>query len=202
VTGYDFFGYGDLDMIYGRIRDFYHEDILLTYDALSTHPERASGHFFMMKNTPAMARAFQKIPGWQDLLSQQAYIGFDEIHFTQAIRDLCSSHSGPRALFVERYSSPGPTAEMRWFWKRGILSNEFYCFYDEPARRGFLYLHFSDWHSSKFYEYHNHIQPSAGAPWEGLPNIVQLDWRRAETEGFTISPRGVTPLEWPAWRGA
>ena len=110
VTGYDFFGYGDLDVIYGRIRDFYHEDILLTYDALSTHPERASGHFFVMKNTPAMARAFQKIPGWQDLLSQQAYIAFDEIHFTQAIRALCSSHSGPRALFVERYSSPGPAA--------------------------------------------------------------------------------------------
>ena len=47
IAGYDFFGFGDLDLIYGDIRAFYDEETLELYDALSTHAERVSGHLFL-----------------------------------------------------------------------------------------------------------------------------------------------------------
>jgi uncharacterized protein DUF6625 len=45
TVGYPFFGYGDLDVIYGNISSFYGEERLADLDVVSTHPERLSGHF-------------------------------------------------------------------------------------------------------------------------------------------------------------
>ena len=50
IKGYDFWGYGDLDLIYGDIRSFYTEQLLERYDILSNHEEFITGHFCLLRN--------------------------------------------------------------------------------------------------------------------------------------------------------
>ncbi len=197
LKDYDFIGYGDLDVVYGDIRKFYDNDVLDTYSVLSTHPERLSGHFFLMRNSEPLVNAFRRVPDWDSLLSRGDHVHFDEDHFTRALKRLRSP--SVKFLFQERYSSPDPCSSMRWYWRDGNLTNEFY-FHAMP-HRGFLYLHFAAWHSSRHYMWYETVAEGARAPWEISADVVALDWRRASSEGFMISPRGFQPIERPAYPG-
>ena len=202
IKDYDFFGFGDLDVIYGRIRDFYDNQTLHEFSVLSTHPERVSGHFFLMRNTPHLIRAFERIPSWKDHMSCSEHVRLDQAHL-KALQDVKDDGNSwwtrkSRFLFQERYSSPCATRNMNWFWKDGILSNEFYCHL--RAHRGFLYLHFADWRSSRWYHFHKkYVKRGAKAPWEGIESLINIDWRQAKNEGFMISPHGIGPIVWPTY---
>lgn len=195
IRGYGFFGFGDLDLVYGNIRETYDEETLDHYDAFSTHPERCSGHLFLMRNTEAMVSAFRRVSGWRRRMEEEAYNGFDEAGFYNLFRGRKAKLMGmvganpPRGLFREGYTSPVPASPMRWYWRDGRLTNEFY------PHRGFLYLHFMHWRSSRWYAWFPHIAADAQPPWSRLPNIVQMDWRDARENGFMISPAGIQPIE-------
>ena len=60
IAGYDFFGFGDLDVFYGHIRCFYTDALLNAYDVLSTHPEIVSGHLAVLRNTDELRRAYER----------------------------------------------------------------------------------------------------------------------------------------------
>src|ERR1700689_4414534 len=60
VEGYDYWGYGDVDVIFGDIRRFFGEKEL-TYDVISTHEHIISGHFALIRNTQKMNGLFRKI---------------------------------------------------------------------------------------------------------------------------------------------
>lgn len=206
VAGFPFFGYGDIDVIYGNIRNFYTDNVLKRFDVLSTHPERLSGHFAVLRNTPDFRRAFEHIPNYRTLLEQQLYASMDEHHFAAVLfppvlkrfrfRRIADGFYARRRrlLFVERYStvlSPRGWHDgtmnypKEWFWRQGHLTNE------RDADREFLYLHFMRWQSGRWI-----AKPPAPteAAWLKLDRIVHVDWRRAATEGFCISAEGFTPI--------
>jgi hypothetical protein len=93
-----------------------------------------------------------------------------------------------RCWFREAYSTPAPTTHMRWFWEEGRLTNEYYPYHP------FLYLHFMNWHSSRWYAQQPHIAAGTKAPWSSLSKIVEMDWRKAGEEGFMISPAGIQEI--------
>jgi uncharacterized protein DUF6625 len=212
IAGHRFFGYGDIDVIYGNLRRFYTDDLLESCDVISTHPERLSGHFLVLRNTEAIRCAYQRIPDYRDLLERPGNSEMDEGSFTTIFRssasDLQGSHaiqpgSDPLrrgALFVERYStilSPRGWHDgtmhypQRWFWRRGSLTNE------SDGQREFLYLHFMRWQSARWIN----DPPAPGeASWLRLKRIVHLDWKDAASIGFCISPFGFTPLSTPPAR--
>jgi hypothetical protein len=211
IAGFKFFGYGDIDVIYGNIRRFYTDDFLARGDAISAHRERLSGHFLVLRNTEVIRRAYECIPDYQDLLGQGRNMNMDEGSFTAVFRSSKSDVEKPpliqerfdpcqcRALFIERYStvlSPRGWHDgtmnypQRWFWKNGSLTNE------GDGQREFLYLHFMRWHSARW----TNDPPAPGeAAWLHLKRIVHVDWRQAASSGFCISPRGFTALS-PSWR--
>jgi hypothetical protein len=202
IGGYPFFGYGDIDVVYGNIRSFYTEELLARFDVFSTHPERLSGHFAVLRNTRHNRRAFENIYGYRSLLERQDNLGLDEVPFASALRPRgfgrIVSYLAPRRgrpLFVERYStvlSPRGWHDgtmnypQKWFWRNGRLTNE------RDGGREFLYLHFMRWKSERW-------MPETPAPGEGawlkLPRLVQIEWRRAAAEGFCISPEGFTNID-------
>ena len=85
LAGYDFVGFGDLDVIYGDLGSFYGEDILAAYDLLSTHPDRISGHLCLMRNDERMITAFRLIPRWTKLFSSEEHAGADEARILQRL---------------------------------------------------------------------------------------------------------------------
>jgi hypothetical protein len=200
VADFRFFGYGDIDVVYGNIRNFYTDDVLLRANVLSTHPNLLSGHFAVLRNTPAFRYAFEHIPDYRALLEEPNHESLDEVDFTKIFLPSAAEqggHSDPRRVglrFVERYStvlSPRGWHDgtmnypQKWFWRSGRLTNE------RDGEREFLYLHFMRWQSDRWI-----LNPPAPgeAAWLRLERIVHVDWRRAAAEGFCVSPEGFTRI--------
>lgn len=205
ADGFSFFGYGDIDVIYGNIRSFYTDEVLARFDVLSTHPERLAGHFAVLRNTHDHRRAFAHIPDYRAVLESPHYAGLDEVPFAFALKPRgfrrIASYFNPgrhRSLFVERYSTVlsrrgwhdgTMTYPQKWFWRHGRLTNE------RDGEREFLYLHFMRWKSERWMR----DVPGEGA-WLRLKTLVHTDWRRAAAEGFCISGDGFTKIAPPIFR--
>ncbi len=202
LKGYDYFGFGDIDVIYGNLRAFYTDDVLV-HNTLSSHSDRVSGHLFLMKNNEGLINAFRQIPNWQQLMSKQEYICLDEGHFTKlflgyrklpvSLRKLWGIFDPYKRnnLFQERFSTFF-SAHAPWMdgsfdyptkclWNQGKLTAE--------SGEELMYLHFMNWKSSKYLR----KQYGKKAAWESLselihPDIVDL------SRGFCISKSGFTPF--------
>ena len=80
IKGYDFWGWGDLDVVYGDIRNFITEDVLNHYKMIS-----GWGHFTLYHNDEDTNTYFMKsIEGYLDykeVFTQQNSMYFDEYHY-------------------------------------------------------------------------------------------------------------------------
>jgi hypothetical protein len=189
IAGYPFFGYSDIDVIFGDISRFYGERQFAELDVVSTHPDRLSGHFAVLRNTPDIRGMFESIPRYRQLLELPDQMSVDETHFSRLVL-----HSPAlRSLFVERHSTVLSVRgwhdgtmnyPRRWFWRRGKLTNE------RDGEREFLYLHFMRWQSAHWI---NNPPVPGEAAWVGH-DIIHTDWRKAATDGFSISPAGFTSI--------
>jgi hypothetical protein len=200
LRAYDFVGFGDLDIIYGDIRAFYDEDLLSQYDMLSSHADRVSGHFCLMRNREDVVTAFKRSRRWKRAFADPVYQDFDEREFFNLFagrKAKLVSRLGVkpfRCLFREAYSTPAATMHMRWFWKDGRLTNEYY------PHHPLMYLHFMSWHSNRWHSSQEHVQSGSSAPWSRLDRIVKMDWRDARDKGFMISPDGIEAIRLRPYR--
>jgi len=200
IGDFRFFGFGDVDVVYGNIDNFYVEDLLDRWDVLSTHDDRISGHFAVLRNTPEFRMAFEQIPGYKAKLEQPDYTALDEMPFGSLFKQRGGlSHLQNflhpyrrRALFEERYSTilskrgwhdGSMNYPQKWFWHEGRLTN------DQDGDREFLYLHFMRWKNA---QYESNSPALGQGTWLDLDRVVRTDWRRAGTNGFCISPLGFT----------
>ncbi|MFY9629168.1 MAG: DUF6625 family protein [Methylocystis sp.] len=196
VDGYDYWGYCDIDVIFGDIRQFYTPQILV-HDLVTTHADILSGHFTLFRNSPRMVNAFRGIPFWRRLFDTPRHKSFDEQIFSRLFLPFPRGDSWRRlftpflggALCVERYSTNIPPRTWidgsadwpeKWFWERGRLTT------NGSGDQEFLYLHFSCWQSNRW-------TSEAVAPWKRLERLDALPPGRVER--FTISARGFTPTD-------
>lgn len=206
LNGYDFFGFSDLDIIFGNIRRFYTPALLSKHQMLTTHNDLVAGHFTVMRNTPQLRTAFMKIPNWRKLMQKPgASVNIEEWHLARVFGVLPRQPAWRSwlyrrrntyirgALFEERYSTiltPMKWHDGRldhpesWFWKDGRLSN------DRHPKREYLYLHFMNWKSDQWLRYAGLTPPCA---WSTLDRLVHID-KGEEANGFRISPAGFTAL--------
>lgn len=202
LNGYDYFGFGDIDIIYGNLRAFYTDEVLRC-NAISTHYDRVSGHLFLLKNNEQWINAFRKIPNWQEKMSLPNHLTMDEAAFTKVLRGsmrlphaasalwgVFDSHKRNH-LFKERYSTVlsqflwkdgSYDYPLKWFWHQGKLTIE--------SGEEFMYLHFMNWKSSQY------LCPRYGttAAWESLPLLID-PCLTEPSQGFCISPLGFSSLQ-------
>lgn len=165
LRGYDFWAFGDLDLVHGDLRAYFTAERLAGKDLLSTHARRVSGHCCLVRNNPRMREAFRLIPNWRDLFADQVHHALDEGAFSRIfIRHKnwpdwlyrFAARFNPwyrRASFVEAYSTPGAKVAwidgghefpQRWFWRAGVLTNE------RDGARTFPYFHFPVWKKNEW----------------------------------------------------
>jgi hypothetical protein len=206
IAGYRFFGWGDIDLIYGRIGNFYPPALRASVNAISIRQDMFAGHFAVVRNIGPLRRAFQRIPGYMEGLAQPHYCTMDEWGLAPVLRPpgpeasvarrlLARLDPCRRTLFIQRHTtvlSPKGWFDgtmsypQRWFWQRGRLTN------DRDGEREFLCLHFMRWMTDRY----RGNPPTAGeGAWVGRPSILQADWRALAVDGFCISPDGFTALE-------
>jgi hypothetical protein len=210
IRGYDFYGYGDIDVIYGDIRKFYTDEVLQN-NVLSTHTWCISGHLALFRNKRWVRQAFRRHKDWRRVLEDPAHQRFDEDMYTAvfgypALRrriDLFlyelmhpfSIKYRRKLYFREQYTTPLMPGEWRngtfnhpnvWFWKNGCITNELDG--DTP----YIYFHFMNYKNARY------MNPAWGkeAYWSRLSHIVHV--RPEEmANGIRIDRFGFHPLKWP-----
>jgi hypothetical protein len=76
----DFWGYSDLDLIYGNIENFLTDQILQSFDIISSREEYLPGHFTLFRNMEKINRLYQKCPVYTYIFEDNHHhYAFDEI---------------------------------------------------------------------------------------------------------------------------
>lgn len=193
IARYDFWGFSDLDLIYGDLRQYFNEQRLAQFDFFSTHERRVSGHLCLMRNTEKMRRAFLLVKNYLPRLCEQQHHALDEgafsrlfirhKNFPDALFRLMAKLNPWRriALFEELFSTPNagrtwidgsyefPNA---WFWNKGKLTS------DLSGTREFPYFHFFGWKA----RWGKHFHMTEGE----LNRVAQADAWKVDRDGFHL----------------
>ena len=143
ISDYDFWGFCDVDIIWGDIRAYVTEPILSEYDIISSRKETISGHFTILRNTAAINSLYLSIPDYRGMLSQNKLMRIDEEAFTAYLKtpeiqlkckiwwqDYLMNNKNGKA-HQEYYLD-------RWIWQEGKIINT-------KTGQEVMYLHFINW---------------------------------------------------------
>ncbi|HTF16475.1 MAG TPA: DUF6625 family protein [Chryseolinea sp.] len=78
---YDFWGHGDIDVIFGNIRNFISSEVLSQNDLISVRHDFLTGYFLLFRNCDKMNILFTKSKDYKRVLQSDIYLGFDETSF-------------------------------------------------------------------------------------------------------------------------
>jgi hypothetical protein len=78
LAGYDFWGYCDLDQVWGNLRTFYTDDVLEKFDVLTSSRAYTNGQGTFFRNDPVVNRLFRRIPEAELELCDKHYRSMDE----------------------------------------------------------------------------------------------------------------------------
>lgn len=97
----NWWGYYDLDVVFGRVDRFFTEDLLENFDTASTTSiERWSGPFQLVKNLDVTNNLFRQHPDWKGIISSPRYHIFDE-----NVIGAMSLSAGLRSLHIPQWQS-------------------------------------------------------------------------------------------------
>jgi hypothetical protein len=144
INDYDFWGFCDVDIVWGDIRSFLFDDDLDKYDIISSRKNNSSGHFTIFKNQPHLNTLYESIPNFQEKLILAKLQRMDEEGLTEYLHTkqsqsstemikikwnniLCNQENG-RDSHQDYYLD-------RWLWKDGKMRNT-------KTGQEVMYLHF------------------------------------------------------------
>lgn len=160
LQGYDFWAFGDIDLIYGDLRAYFTAERLARNDLFSTHERRVAGHLCLMRTTHSQLELFKQIKDWRGRFTDQKHHAIDEgafsrlflwrKNFPKPLFNLVGKFNPlrRRSEFTEAFSTPGGVIKwhdgtddfpVHWLWRDGRLSN------DRDGERTFPYFHFVCW---------------------------------------------------------
>ena len=81
VKGYDFWGHGDIDVLYGNIRNFMSDEVLNSYDIISSRHDYITGTFCLYRNNKKINSLFKQSKDYKKVLASKEHFCFDECNF-------------------------------------------------------------------------------------------------------------------------
>ncbi len=79
LENYDYWGYSDLDLIYGNLSTFISKQVIGSYDIISTRYSYISGHFALYKNASPINHLFLKSKAYSRIFNNsKVHYAFDE----------------------------------------------------------------------------------------------------------------------------
>lgn len=79
--GYDFWGHGDIDVIFGNIRHFVTDEVLDNHELINVRHDFISGYFLLFRNNEKINTLFMQSNDYQKVLSSPVHYCFDETNF-------------------------------------------------------------------------------------------------------------------------
>lgn len=84
LNKYDFWGMCDIDIIFGRIREFITDEILDTFDIINTRHDYLTGSFMLFRNNDVTNNLFAKSNDYKKIFESDKHYCFDECNFKHA----------------------------------------------------------------------------------------------------------------------
>ena len=81
ITDYDFWGYCDIDVIFGNIRAFMTHELLGEYDIISARHDYLTGCFALYRNNLYMRELFKQSKDYRKVFTNPRNFFFDETNF-------------------------------------------------------------------------------------------------------------------------
>lgn len=78
---YDFWAFCDIDIVLGRVREFFTEDLLTEYDIISVRDDYPSGFFMLFRNTEIVNTLYTKSKDYAKIFTSSRNFCFDECSF-------------------------------------------------------------------------------------------------------------------------
>ncbi len=210
---YDFYGWCDVDLIFGNLSHFYTKEILENYDVFSTHGHCISGHFSFFRNNEKNREMYKKIYDFKGALRNPEFVGIDEHGITNAyklglidkfnekfktslLKKLAHKIQNKKLSKIylnEEYTTPFVDKP----WIDGTLNSEQpnTWFWEKgevnnqrDGGKNFPYIHFMNFRSSKW------RKNSTEAPWKNLSQIVSANLEEMKCFGLQIDENGITCL--------
>ncbi len=81
LAGYDFWGWGDIDVLYGNLSSFLADDVLADTDAFSCRDGFLAGEFSLLRNTPMMKSLYRESKDYRRVFASAKNFNFSEFNF-------------------------------------------------------------------------------------------------------------------------
>ena len=78
LDGYEFWGFCDIDVIFGNTSEVLTAEVLENYDVISAHSQYLSGPFSLFRNTKEVNELYSKSADAELVMTRPAYSKFDE----------------------------------------------------------------------------------------------------------------------------
>lgn len=95
--GADWWGWCDLDVVFGKASSFLTLDRLQSYDLITDSPRNVNGPFTIMRNDLRMRLLYQRSRTYRDVFVSPEHVAFDEIGFTEVVQEA----KDVRSLFLD-----------------------------------------------------------------------------------------------------
>tara|TARA_B110000444_G_C18849376_1_gene604316 strand:- start:3644 stop:4408 length:765 start_codon:yes stop_codon:yes gene_type:complete len=142
IEKYDFWGFADLDIIWGNIESFIDDNKLNKFDIITSRKKNIAGHFTLLRNTNKINKLYKKIPDYKKIFKKEKFQWFDEFYFNNYIKDNIKDikiYWEKNLLNVEKNIDSQQDYHLdRWSWNFGGLNNN-------KSGEEIMYLHFINW---------------------------------------------------------
>lgn len=173
LNKYDFWGVCDIDLVFGRIREFMNDDLLNKYDVISVKDSFPSGYFLLFKNKDEINNLFKKSKDYKKIFQTSKNYCFDECGGaydevmsgmnildtdteTESIHHILIKEQDNINVHFDLLIIEGTPGNLKW--NKGILSYK-----DEYE---ILLYHFSNYKNNDF---------SSIKKWKTVPEIYYID---------------------------
>jgi hypothetical protein len=209
IRDYDYFGWGDIDVLYGNIRNFYNDHVL-THNVICSSAQTCTGHLTLLRNSAWLRQAFRAISGWRARLEDPAPHPWEECldeaklsglfspsrHLREKLRPRGAStpalsHFSRNNYFRQQWHTPFIPARWHdgrrqhpevWYWRNGRLTNE------QDGDREFLYLHLMNFKGKRWVD--EELYGSAPT-WERLSQVIHFDCSTLRDHTVRIDRQGI-----------
>ncbi len=133
LSDYTFWGYSDIDIIYGQINKFINIKTLQKYDIISTYKGFLSGPFCLFRNNSLINELYKQSVNYPAIFTNQKYFGFDENIQRQENKNISMKKIIKAIHFAFQYILSGKFRkstckelryQFQWFYKKCTIKPE------------------------------------------------------------------------------
>jgi hypothetical protein len=183
IIGYQFFGWGDVDVVYGDVAAHLTAEAL-SADVISFNRDHISGHFTLVQSSCAY-QLVASFPNWSLRVNHPDYQNLDEPSHLEGLKLSAFESFNTPLSPLKPWTNGQFVFPKEWYWRAGQLTN------DLDGNRTFSHLHFMHWKGGYWWP-----RECGNAQWERLNSVMHINYPEI-SRGFRINSSGFFPLSEP-----